>query len=162
MNYFFECTIKHQVSCDDNKEKKFKYLVEAESYTEAEKACYTIMEDLGMFNFSIESIVKTDVNELFVDNRDDDSNFYSIKLATSRKDEDTGRDIIVNKYHYVVVGNDIVPVVRYCKNLFSTDDVIIIQAKRTNITEYYSRDDIRDMANHDVHIRSNMNISDDI
>lgn len=162
MNYFFECTIKHQISSDDNKEKKFKYLVEAESYTEAEKACYTIMEDLGMTSFSIESIVKTDVNELFIDNRDDESNFYSIKLATSRKDEDTGRDIIVNKYHYVVVGDDIEPVVRYCKNVFSTDDVIIIQAKRTGITEYYSRDDIRDMVNHGISVRDSMSISDDI
>lgn len=145
MNLFFECAIKHPVSSEDAKQKKFLYLLESESYTEAEKSCYTIMNHLGFNNFSIEKITKTDINEVFVENASEDSRYYSVKLATAGVNEETGEEITVNKYHYNVFGTDIEPVARFVKGVFSVDDVIILQQKRTNITEYYSRESIRQM-----------------
>lgn len=142
MNLFFECTIKHQINSEDTKQKKFLYLLEAETYTEAEKNCYTIMQDMGFTTFSIEKIVKTDINEVFTENDSEDSKYYSVKLATMGTNEESGEEITINKYHYYVLGNDIEPVARFVKNVFSVDDVVIFQQKRTNIIEFYSRESV--------------------
>lgn len=143
MRLFFECAIKHQISSDDGKLKKFNYLVESETYTEAEKNCYTIMRDMGFESFSIEKISKTDVNEVYLENISETSRYFSVKLATTGIDEESGEEVTINKYHYVILSNDVEPVARFAKGLFTVDDVTILQQKRTNITKYYDREELR-------------------
>lgn len=142
MNLFFECTIRHRINSEDGKLKKFNYLVEGETYTEAEKNCYTIMNHLGLEVFSIDKIVKTDVNEVFTQDDGENTYYYSVKLVCYNEDED-GTELAVDKYHYVVRGSDIEPVARYVKSSFTVNDVVIMQQKRTNIVDFYSCDLIR-------------------
>lgn len=143
MRQFFECVIKHQISSDDGKLKKFNYLVEAETYTEAEKNCYTIMRDMGFESFSIEKISKTDINDVYLENDSDTSRYFSVKLATAGTDEESGEEVTINKYHYVILSSDVEPVARFAKGLFTIDDVVILQQKRTNIVKFYDRDELR-------------------
>lgn len=143
MRQFFECVIKHQISSDDGKLKKFNYLVEAETYTEAEKNCYTIMRDMGFESFSIEKISKTDVNDVYLENDGDASHYFSVKLATTGVDEESGEEITINKYHYIILSSDVEPVAHFAKGLFTVDDVVILQQKRTNITKFYDREELR-------------------
>lgn len=142
MSLFFECTIKHPVESDDGKFKKFVYLVQADTYTEAEKDCYTIMSDIGHQEFSIEKIAKTAVNDVYFDNESEDARFYSVSASVMSCDDEGG---VCDNYVYVIRSNDMEPVARYVKGLFNVDDVVITAQKRTNIVEFYSRDDIRDI-----------------
>lgn len=144
MNQFFELVISRPKASDDGRMKNFSYLVEADTYTEAEAAGYKIMEKEGFEKFNIAKITKLDVNSVYLQDleMDLDSNFFcQVKLAMTAIDERSGLEVVVDKYNYIILTSSFQNATAFALGLF-TDDVKVISQKQTNLVAYYSRADL--------------------
>lgn len=129
---FFECTISHKANEDSSRPVNHKYVFRADTYSEAETYCHMYMQSESINEFSIEKIVKTDVNEYQVEN-DNGEKVFSVKFVSVYID-DNDEEKVADKFHYLVRASDINNVIPFIKN-GTTNDIVIVELKRTSIIE---------------------------
>lgn len=145
MAQFFELTINRFKDSISEKKKNFTYVVEADTYTEAEASAYSIMQMEGFdSNFDIVKIVKLDVDSVFVRDldQDDEKNFFcQVKYVNTGVDERSGEEVVIDKFNQLVLANDFPSVVRFVEE-DSSLDLKIISQKHTNIFRVYFRSEL--------------------
>lgn len=129
---FFECTISHKINENSSKPTNNKYMLRAMTYSEAEANCYKLMQSNGINEFSIEKIVKTDVNDYMVEDHEGEK-IFSVKYVTVYTD-DSDKEKIADKFHYIVRASDINNVIPFLRNS-TMADIVITELKRTSIVE---------------------------
>lgn len=112
---------------------KHRYLFNAINYTEAESNCYKYMELMGISDFSIDKIVKTDVNDYLVQCCESEK-YFSIKIVSVYVDED-GEEKKDDKYHYVVKADDIDNVISFINEYTRDQDIVVTELKRTALCD---------------------------
>lgn len=145
MAQFFELTINRFKDSISEKKKNFTYVVEADTYTEAEASAYSIMQMEGFdSSFDIVKIVKLDVDSVFVRDldQDDEKNFFcQVKYVNTGVDERSGEEVVIDKFNQLVLANDFPSVVRFVEE-GSSLDLKIISQKHTNIFRVYFRSEL--------------------
>ena len=81
MNNYFECTIKYEKTLENGVRKKIseKYLVDSISFTEAEKRIIDEMKPFITGEFTVESIKRYNVTELFECDDSDADTWFRVK-----------------------------------------------------------------------------------
>ena len=106
LHTWFECKVRY-IKTDENtgKEKKVTepYLVDAVSYTEAEKRINDEMESMIRGEFQISNIRKADYSEILPD--DDGDRWYKCKVSHLSIDEKAGKEKKVNSQMLVMANN---------------------------------------------------------
>ncbi|MFO7999977.1 MAG: DUF4494 domain-containing protein [Marinilabilia sp.] len=106
LHTWFECKVRY-IKTDENtgKEKKVTepYLVDAVSYTEAEKRIHDEMESMISGEFHITNIRKADYSEILPD--DDGDRWYKCKVSHLSIDEKAGKEKKVNSQMLVMANN---------------------------------------------------------
>lgn len=145
MSQFFELTINRFKDSTSEKKKNFTYVVEADTYTEAEASAYSIMQMEGFAsNFDIVKIVKLDIDNVFIRDLDQDNEgtfFCQVKYVNTGVDERSGEEIVTDKFNQLVLTNDFPSVVRFVEE-GSSLDLKIISQKHTNIFRMYFRSEL--------------------
>lgn len=147
---FFECSIKHCVSSSDLRVKAFSYIVEAPTFSVAEANCYLIMKDMGIENFSIDNIKKTDIDEInyaVPQGESEDAYYTSVKVELIAENESTGNDIIVGKRHHLVYAEEFDSAIDHVKGLHNLSDISFNSAKKTNVLDVYEYESLRELQN---------------
>ena len=107
LHTWFECKVRY-IKTDENsgKEKKVTepYLVDAVSYTEAEKRIHDEMESMIRGEFQITNIRKADYSEILPDDAGD--RWYKCKVSHLSIDEKAGKEKKVNS-QMLVMANDV-------------------------------------------------------
>ena len=93
-NEWFECKVKYERTLDDGKVKKVTepYLVDALSFTEAEKRVIEERTPYMMGEFQVSDIKRARLAELFESNLESADKFYKAKLTFITLDEKTGAE----------------------------------------------------------------------
>ncbi|MFW5889895.1 MAG: DUF4494 domain-containing protein [Marinilabiliaceae bacterium] len=106
LHTWFECKVRY-IRTDENtgKEKKVTepYLVDAVSYTEAEKRIHDEMESMIRGEFHITNIRKADYSEILPDDAGD--RWYKCKVSHLSVDEKAGKEKKVNSQMLVMANN---------------------------------------------------------
>lgn len=92
MHNFFECKIRYEKVMDDGKNKKVTepYLVDALSFTEAEKRIIEEMKPFITGEFTVEAIKRYNVTELFECDDSDADTWFRVKANFITLDEKSG------------------------------------------------------------------------
>ncbi|MBI9035893.1 MAG: DUF4494 domain-containing protein [Bacteroidales bacterium] len=106
MNIWFLCKVRYVKVDEHGKEKKTTepYLVDAVSFSDAEKRMYYLMEQYIHGEFSITNIAKTNFNDVF--NFDDAQLWYKCKITYNDVDEKTEKVKPITNYA-LVAANDV-------------------------------------------------------
>ena len=93
-NEWFECKVKYERTLDDGKVKKVTepYLVDALSFTEAEKRVIEERTPYMMGEFQVSDIKRARLAELFESDLESADKFYKAKLTFITLDEKTGAE----------------------------------------------------------------------
>lgn len=142
MKQFFEVIIKRPDNNPAGKMKNFSYIVEAMSYSEAERDAYKIaeIEEFNNKDFSIEKITKLDVTNVYkryFDEEHEDNFYCQTKCASVGIDERTGKEIVFDSFNYLVLTSEFPSVVTFLEDLHKELDIRICSQKRTNIYSVY-------------------------
>lgn len=131
---FIETKVRSERIQSDGTSKQVvdRYLVQADSFTEAEAIIVNAV-DVD----SIESVSRSNVRELFLGNGDGDVSFYKAKVEFTSFDEKTNKE--KRKSHVVMVeAEDIASAVaRVQDGMFGTEDYEIISVAKTSIVDIY-------------------------
>lgn len=105
MNTWYACKVKHSRQTEDGTLKSVtdSFLVDAVSYTDAEKRIYAAMEVDAQGEFSVANISKTNLSEVI--NFDDADFWYKCKVTYITVDGDAGKELKVNTYFLVSAEN---------------------------------------------------------
>ncbi len=106
MNTWFLCKVKYIKVDDSGREKKVTeaYLVDAISFSDAEKRMYFLMEQYIRGEFSIHNISKTNFSDVF--NAEDAEIWYKCKITYNDIDEKTEKVKAITNYA-LVAANDV-------------------------------------------------------
>ena len=106
MNTWFLCKVKYVKVDDSGREKKVTepYLVDAISFSDAEKRMYFLMEQYIRGAFSIHNISKTNFSDVF--NAEDAEIWYKCKVTYNDVDEKTEKVKAITNYA-LVAANDV-------------------------------------------------------
>ena len=93
-NEWFECKVKYERTLDDGKVKKVTepFLVDALSFTEAEKRVIEERTPYMMDEFQVSDIKRARLAELFESDLESADKFYKAKLTFITLDEKTGAE----------------------------------------------------------------------
>jgi hypothetical protein len=93
-NEWFECKVKYERTLDDGKVKKVvePYLIDALSFTEAEKRVIEERSPYMMGEFQVADIKRARLAELFESDLESADKFYKAKLTFITLDEKTGSE----------------------------------------------------------------------
>ena len=93
-NEWFECKVKYERTLDDGKVKKVTepYLVDALSFTEAEKRVIEERTPYMMGEYQVSDIKRARLAELFESDLESTDKFYKAKLTFITLDEKTGAE----------------------------------------------------------------------
>lgn len=99
MSEWFQCTVKYEKTLEDGKQQKVKepYLVDALSFTEAERR---IIDEITPFMtgiFEVADIKRAHYAELFESADDSADRFFKVKLAFITLDEKSGKEKKTNQ-----------------------------------------------------------------
>lgn len=99
MSEWFQCTVKYEKTTDDGKQQKVKepYLVDALSFTEAEKRIIKEITPFMTGIFEVADIKRAHYAELFETADDSADRFFKIKLAFVTLDEKSGKEKKTNQ-----------------------------------------------------------------
>lgn len=92
MKEFFECVVKFEKTMENGMVKKVcePYLVDALSYTEAEKRFLEEIEPLMSGEFAVKAVKRTNYSEIVKTADGDADRWYKVKMAYITQDEKTG------------------------------------------------------------------------
>ncbi len=106
MNTWFECKVRY-IKTDENSGKERKatefYLVDAVSFTEAERRIHQEMETRVRGDFQVTNIRKADYSELFPNDAGD--RWYKCKVSHLSLDESAGKEKKVSSQMLVMADN---------------------------------------------------------
>lgn len=139
-NEWFECKVKYERTLDDGKVKKVTepYLVDALSFTEAEKRVIEERTPYMMGEFQVSDIKRARLAELFESNLESADKFYKAKLTFITLDEKTGAE--KKSSHMVLVqAGDFESAVKRLKEGMkdSMSDYVISAMTETPIQDIY-------------------------
>ena len=139
-NEWFECKVKYERTLDDGKVKKVTepYLVDALSFTEAEKRVIEERTPYMMGEFQVSDIKRARLAELFESNLESADKFYKAKLTFITLDEKTGAE--KKSSHMVLVqAGDFESAVKRLKEGMkdSMSDYVISAMTETPILDIY-------------------------
>lgn len=106
MNTWFECKVRYEtIDEQTGKERKITapYLIDAVSYTEAEKRIHAEMEQYVRGEFSVKGIKQVNYTDLFF--YDDGQYWYKVKVMYVSIDEHAGREKKVANWLLVMADN---------------------------------------------------------
>lgn len=105
MKTWYSCKVKHAVNTEDGLMKQItdNYLVDAVSYTDAEKRIYEISEQDMHGEFSVTNISKTNISEIIPSDVDD--KWFKCKVTYVTIDGDTEKEAKINTYYLVASDN---------------------------------------------------------
>lgn len=108
MNNFFECKIKYEKTLENgmNKIVTEPYLVDALSFTEAEKRIIEEMQAYISGEFTVADIKRASYNEIFFTDEEKADKYYSCKLEFITLNEKTGMEK-KTKYNVLVQAFDL-------------------------------------------------------
>ena len=94
MHNFFECKIRYEKVMEDGKNKKVteSYLVDALSFTEAEKRIIDEMKPFITGEFTVEAIKRYNITDLFETEDTDADKWFKVKINYITLDEKSGRE----------------------------------------------------------------------
>ena len=139
-NEWFECKVKYERTLDDGKVKKVTepYLVDALSFTEAEKRVIEERTPYMMGEFQVSDIKRARLAELFESDLESADKFYKAKLTFITLDEKTGAE---KKSSHMVLGQagDFESAVKRLKEGMkdSMSDYVISAMTETPILDIY-------------------------
>lgn len=139
-NEWFECKVKYERTLDDGKVKKVTepYLVDALSFTEAEKRVIEERTPYMMGEFQVSDIKRARLAELFESDLESADKFYKAKLTFITLDEKTGAE--KKSSHMVLVqAGDLESAVKRLKEGMkdSMSDYVISAMTETPILDIY-------------------------
>ena len=139
-NEWFECKVKYERTLDDGKVKKVTepYLVDALSFTEAEKRVIEERTPYMMGEFQVSDIKRARLAELFESDLESADKFYKAKLTFITLDEKTGAE--KKSSHMVLVqAGDFESAVKRLKEGMkdSMSDYVIYAMTETPILDIY-------------------------
>ena len=139
-NEWFECKVKYERTLDDGKVKKVTepYLVDALSFTEAEKRVIEERTPYMMGEFQVSDIKRARLAELFESDLESADKFYKAKLTFITLDEKTGAE--KKSSHMVLVqAGDFESAVKSLKEGMkdSMSDYVISAMTETPILDIY-------------------------
>lgn len=140
---YFNCTILHKINDSDSKKKKFHYLVDAMTFTEAEANCYKVAKDQNVSDdFSIDNIAKTNISMVKkADNSDElTDKWVHVQYGIIGLDEESGEEIIAKKEEAIILCSSIDKAVNILRSDIGDATFVAITSKRTNIVEVYQKD----------------------
>ena len=140
MANWFECKVKYERTLDDGKVKKVTepYLVDALSFTEAEKRVIEERTPYMMGEFQVSDIKRARLAELFESDLESADKFYKAKLTFITLDEKTGAE--KKSSHMVLVqAGDFESAVKRLKEGMkdSMSDYVISAMTETPILDIY-------------------------
>lgn len=145
---FFNCTILHKISDGDSKKKKFHYLVDAMTFTEAEANCYKIAKDQNVSDdFSIDNIAKTNISIVRKDEDSDDiyDKWIHVQYGIIGLDEESGDEVIASKEEAIILCKSIDRAVEILRKENGNETFVPIASKRTNIVDVYDNEKLEDI-----------------
>ena len=139
-NEWFECKVKYERTLDDGKVKKVTapYLVDALSFTEAEKRVIEERTPYMMGEFQVSDIKRARLAQLFESDLESADKFYKAKLTFITLDEKTGAE--KKSSHMVLVqAGDFESAVKRLKEGMkdSMSDYVISAMTETPILDIY-------------------------
>lgn len=105
MKTWFVCNVKYNKEDEKGNIKKItqSYLVDAVSFTEAEKRIYEELESIISGDFNITGIARSNYADVF--HYDDADTWFKCKVTYQTVDEDNGKDKKVTNYMLVSAHN---------------------------------------------------------
>lgn len=106
MNLWFECKVKYlKINQESGREEKANesYLLDAVSYTEAEKRIYEELEKMISGEFSISRISKTNISEIVPS--ENGQYWYKAKVSFTSVDEESGKTKKLTQYLLVLANS---------------------------------------------------------
>lgn len=140
---YFNCTILHKINDSDSKKKKFHYLVDAMTFTEAEANCYKIAKDQNVRDdFSIDNIAKTNISIVRKPANHDEitDKWVQVQYGIIGLDEESGEEVIAKKEEAIIFCGSIDKAVSILRDEMGNETFVPITSRRTNIVEVYDKD----------------------
>ena len=142
MQHYIECKVRYQKMMEDGSEKMVNepYLVDAMSFTEAEKR---ITEEMSVYisgEFRVDAVKKSTASEVIFSDVDDDDKWYKAKLQFITIDEKTEKEKRSNTI-YLVQSKSLARALRYIddfmgKTMIDYDVIGINETKIMDVFKY--------------------------
>ena len=117
---WFECSVSYEKVQENGTQKKIteKYVVEAFSFTEAEKQIIDELKNYVSGELTVKGIVPAQYNEIFFSDADSDDYWFKVKVKFITLDERSHKEKCTNVV-YLVQGSDISSAKAYIENILS-------------------------------------------
>ena len=138
MTEWFECKVAYDKTMEDGLIKKVKetYLVDALSFTEAEKRFLAEIQPYMSGEFMVTDIKRAKIAELFESNDGQDDRWFKAKVAYITLDEKTGSEKRTNQSILVQASDLRIAVKNLDKNMAGTlGDYLIVSVAETPIMD---------------------------
>lgn len=137
---WYEVTIAYDRVQEDGTQKRVseKFVTEAETFTEAEAS---IIKETSMFgDVSVKGIVPQAYKEIFFSEKEDDENYYKVKVAFITIDEKTSKEK-KSKVLYLVQAKTPDTALEYMKKVMNSSmiDYELLSATETKIFDVFER-----------------------
>lgn len=140
MTEWFECKVAYDKTMEDGLIKKVKetYLVDALSFTEAEKRFLAEIQPYMSGEFMVTDIKRAKIAELFESNDGQDDRWFKAKVAYITLDEKTGSEKRTNQSILVQASDLRIAVKNLDKNMAGTlGDYLIVSVVETPIMDIF-------------------------
>ena len=140
MTEWFECKVAYDKTMEDGLIKKVKetYLVDALSFTEAEKRFLAEIQPYMSGEFMVTDIKRAKIAELFESNDGQDDRWFKAKVAYITLDEKTGSEKRTNQSILVQASDLRIAVKNLDKNMAGTlGDYLIVSVAETSIMDIF-------------------------
>ena len=135
----FICKIKYEKVQENGTTKKVteQYIVDALSFTEAEKRIIDEMKAFISGDFEVADISKVDYSEIMLSDKVEDDKYYNVKIETTEL-TDNGNEKKI-PYLILVLASNIDTAKKYFDNGMegSMMDYNVVSIKETKIMDYY-------------------------
>lgn len=117
---WFECAVSYEKVQENGTQKKIteKYVVEAFSFTEAEKQIIDELRNYVSGELTVKGIVPAQYKEIFFSDADSDDYWFKVKVKFITLDERSHKEKCTNVV-YLVQGSDISSAKAYIENILS-------------------------------------------
>lgn len=137
---YFECTCRYNKTMDDGSEKIVKEtnVVEAISFSEAEKRFVEEMKEYYDDKLDVTAIKIAPYKEVFFSDKEEDDSWYKAKLAFIVLDEKTGKEKR-NNVIYLIQANSLDRAVKYINDIMkeTITDYSSISVQETSIFDVF-------------------------
>jgi hypothetical protein len=137
---YFTTKIRYDKTTDDGSVKKVteSYLLDAVSFSEAEKRITSDMPELISGDFEVSAIAKKDYQEIVLSNNDKDDKYYEVKYKVKEINENNGKEKSTS-YVLLVQASNIETAKRYFDEHMKDTvyDFEVSSLRETDYMDYY-------------------------